>query len=217
MKEIIDAVVVGAGYAGLAAARKLTEEGYSTVVLEAHDRVGGRAYTVEEAGARVDLGGQWIGPGQDHIYALAAETGVATFAQWTAGEDVVLENGRPLRVSCRSGRAPGAEHETAALRRMGKRWRRCWFSTNPAATRAPIACRRNPCGDVGRTVTNASELPAGRFQPLESSWQWGNAGASVVEARTDATEDKVMPASQLTGQSVFAGRDNLLSYAVPAA
>jgi monoamine oxidase len=104
MKEIIDAVVVGAGYAGLAAARKLTEEGYSTVVLEARDRVGGRAYTVEEAGARVDLGGQWIGPGQDHIYALAAETGVATFAQWTAGEDVVLENGRPLRVSCRVSR-----------------------------------------------------------------------------------------------------------------
>ena len=98
MDEVLDAAVVGAGYAGLAAARKLTEEGCSTVVLEARDRVGGRTHTVEEAGAKVDLGGQWLGPGQDHVYGVAAETGVATFAQWTAGEDVVLEEGQPRRV-----------------------------------------------------------------------------------------------------------------------
>ena len=103
MKEVFDAVVVGAGYAGLAAARKLSEAGCSMVVLEARDRVGGRAHTVEEAGARVDLGGQWIGPGQDHIYALAAEMGVASFPQWTAGEEVVVEDGRPVRVSGEEG------------------------------------------------------------------------------------------------------------------
>jgi monoamine oxidase len=103
MTDVFDAVVVGGGYAGLAAARKLTEEGCSTVLLEARDRVGGRTHTVEEAGAQVDLGGQWIGPGQDHIYALAADTGVATFPQWTAGEDVVLEDGRPRRVSGEEG------------------------------------------------------------------------------------------------------------------
>ena len=97
MGEVLDAAVVGAGYAGLAAARKLTEEGCSTVVLEARDRVGGRTHTVEEAGAKVDLGGQWVGPGQDHVYDLAAETGVATFAQWTAGADVVLEDDAAAR------------------------------------------------------------------------------------------------------------------------
>ena len=98
MNEVVDAVIVGGGYAGLAAARRLTEEGRSTVVLEARDRVGGRTYTVEEAGATVDLGGQWVGPTQDHIYELAAETGVATFPQWTGGEDVVLEDGHSRRV-----------------------------------------------------------------------------------------------------------------------
>jgi monoamine oxidase len=67
-------------------------------VLEARDRVGGRTHTVEEAGATVDLGGQWIGPGQDHIYELAGETGVDTFPQWTAGEDVVVEAGQARRV-----------------------------------------------------------------------------------------------------------------------
>jgi monoamine oxidase len=114
MKETVDAVVVGAGYAGLAAARKLTDEGCSTVVLEARDRVGGRTHTVEEAGAKVDLGGQWIGPGQDHIYALAAETGVATFPQSTAGDDVVLEDGRPLRVTGDDGYDPGDLEEYGA-------------------------------------------------------------------------------------------------------
>jgi monoamine oxidase len=78
----------------LAAARRLTGEGRSVVVLEARDRVGGRTCTVEEAGATVDLGGQWIGPTQDHIYELAPQTGVATFPQWTGGEDVVLEDGQ---------------------------------------------------------------------------------------------------------------------------
>jgi monoamine oxidase len=114
--EVFDAAVVGAGYAGLAAARKLTEEGCSTVVLEARDRVGGRTHTVEEAGAKVDLGGQWLGPGQDHVYEVAAETRVATFPQWTAGEDVVLEAGEPRRVSGEQGYDADdlAEYATAA-------------------------------------------------------------------------------------------------------
>ena len=103
MDGLLDAVIVGAGYAGLAAARRLTAEGRSTVVLEARDRVGGRTHTASEAGAVIDLGGQWIGPGQDHIYELAAETGVATFPQWTDGEDVVLEQGRPRRVRGEEG------------------------------------------------------------------------------------------------------------------
>jgi monoamine oxidase len=103
MTDVFDAVVVGAGYAGLAAARKLTDEGCSTVVLEARDRVGGRTHTAEEAGATVDLGGQWIGPGQDHIYALAADMGVDTFPQWTGGDDVVMEDGCPRRVSGEDG------------------------------------------------------------------------------------------------------------------
>jgi monoamine oxidase len=103
MAEVVDAVVVGGGYAGLAAAWRLTEEGRSTVVVEARDRVGGRTHTVEEAGATVDLGGQWIGPGQEHIYALAAETGVDTFPQWTAGDDVVIEEGAPRRVHGEDG------------------------------------------------------------------------------------------------------------------
>ena len=68
-----DVVVLGAGLAGLSAARELTESGLDFVVLEARDRVGGRTYTVpfEAAGCSVDLGAEWVAPG--HHSALVAE------------------------------------------------------------------------------------------------------------------------------------------------
>ena len=73
-----EVVVVGAGYSGLAAARHLARSGVDVLVLDARHRVGGRSFTdVTEAGFTIDRGGQWIGPTQDHLAALAAELGVA--------------------------------------------------------------------------------------------------------------------------------------------
>ncbi len=90
-------VVVGAGLAGLVAARALADAGASVVVLEARDRVGGRmlSQTIGE-GTVIDVGGQWIGPGQDRMYELASKAGVETFPTHTAG-DKVLELGGRLR------------------------------------------------------------------------------------------------------------------------
>ena len=67
-----DAVVIGAGLSGLAAARRLTEGGAATVVLEARDRVGGRTLSAEVAGHTVDLGGQFVGPGQERVGMVIA-------------------------------------------------------------------------------------------------------------------------------------------------
>jgi len=90
-----EVVVVGAGYSGLAAARHLARSGVDVVVLDARHRVGGRSFTdVTEAGFTIDRGGQWIGPTQDHLAALAAELGVATFPTHTAGQGVELREGR---------------------------------------------------------------------------------------------------------------------------
>jgi monoamine oxidase len=89
-----EVVVVGAGAAGLSAARQLHRAGVDVVVVEARDRVGGRSWTVtSSSGFRVDQGGQWIGPGQRHLQALADELGVATFPTYTRGEAVEWRNG----------------------------------------------------------------------------------------------------------------------------
>ena len=67
-----DVVVVGAGLAGLAAARAVSAAGASVVVLEARDRVGGGSLNHDLGdGKVVEVGGQWIGPTQDRLAALA--------------------------------------------------------------------------------------------------------------------------------------------------
>ena len=85
-----DAVVVGAGLAGLAAARALTAGGAAVVVLEARDRVGGRLLNHDLGeGKVVEVGGQWIGPTQDRLAALARELGVDTFATHAEGYNLL--------------------------------------------------------------------------------------------------------------------------------
>jgi monoamine oxidase len=92
-----DVVVVGAGLAGLAAARALRAAGASVVVLEARERVGGRVENRDIGdGKVVEVGGQWIGPTQDRLAALARELGVETFPTHT-GVDLFEHHGRILR------------------------------------------------------------------------------------------------------------------------
>ncbi|MGK2928117.1 MAG: flavin monoamine oxidase family protein [Acidimicrobiales bacterium] len=93
-----DVVVVGAGFAGLTTARAIRDAGRSVLVLEARDRVGGRTCTEDHLGTWIDLGGQWIGPGQDRIAALVDELGFATYPQREEGDDVVLDGDGARRV-----------------------------------------------------------------------------------------------------------------------
>jgi monoamine oxidase len=89
-----EALIIGAGYAGLSAARELTRAGVDVLVAEARDRVGGRVWTTTTAtGATVDHGGQWIGPGQDLLQKLADECGAETFPTFTTGEGVEWRDG----------------------------------------------------------------------------------------------------------------------------
>jgi monoamine oxidase len=90
----VDAVVVGAGLAGLVAARELEASGASVVVIEADNRVGGRTLTEHVGGVPVEMGGQWIGPAQPRILSLAREFGIETFPVEVPGRTVFYENGR---------------------------------------------------------------------------------------------------------------------------
>lgn len=82
-----DVIVIGAGYAGLTAARNLKRAGKNILLLEARDRVGGRIYTKWlDENTYVDLGGQWIGVTQDKMYALCKEYQVPTFATFDKGK-----------------------------------------------------------------------------------------------------------------------------------
>jgi monoamine oxidase len=84
-----DVVVVGAGFAGLTAARDLKRRGFDVVVLEGRDRVGGRSHTGAVAGLPVDLGGTFVGPTQDAVLALAAELGCATTPTYCEGRNLI--------------------------------------------------------------------------------------------------------------------------------
>src|SRR4051812_42606190 len=75
-----DVIVVGAGFAGLTAAREVVTAGRSVLVVEARDRVGGRVWNHELAGGDIsERGGTFVGPTQDHMLALAKAYGVKTF------------------------------------------------------------------------------------------------------------------------------------------
>ncbi|WP_308423973.1 flavin monoamine oxidase family protein [Saccharopolyspora thermophila] len=93
--ESYDVVIVGAGFAGLVAARELSRRGRSTVVLEARDRIGGRTWTDERLGRRLEMGGTWVHWAQPHTWSEITRYGLAVepsptseSVHWIAGGEV---------------------------------------------------------------------------------------------------------------------------------
>ncbi|MET3919341.1 NAD(P)/FAD-dependent oxidoreductase [Arthrobacter sp. UYEF20] len=85
-----DVVIVGAGPAGLTAARELKKAGLSVAVLEARDRVGGRTWTDTIDGAMLEIGGQWVSPDQTELLALLEELGLKTYSRYREGQSVYI-------------------------------------------------------------------------------------------------------------------------------
>jgi monoamine oxidase len=95
MTEHTDVVIIGAGFAGLTAARELSRRGRSVVLLEARDRIGGRTWFDHRLGREVELGGAWVHWTQPHVWAEITRYGlpvvqspVAETAYWHVGGEV---------------------------------------------------------------------------------------------------------------------------------
>lgn len=91
MKRII---VIGAGFAGITAAREVALRGFNPVVLEARDRVGGRTWSVRRGSRVLELGGTWVHWWQPHVFAELQRYGLELSASQTPAAAVWLAEDR---------------------------------------------------------------------------------------------------------------------------
>jgi len=116
--ESVDVVVVGAGLAGLTTAVDLVAWGHHVLVLEARDRVGGRTTgQLLSDGHTVEMGGQWFGPTQTEVLALAELHGLKTYPQYDEGDQQLVWDGKVNRTSSDEPRlSPQAAVEVGRLK-----------------------------------------------------------------------------------------------------
>ena len=95
--ETVDVAVVGAGVAGLAAARELRRKGRGVVVLEARDRIGGRVLTLYDARlpVAVELGAEFVHGEAPLTHGLLADAGLVAYE--VGGEQWLAQDGRLRR------------------------------------------------------------------------------------------------------------------------
>jgi len=95
-----DVIIIGAGAAGLGAARKLMKSGHCVLIVEAANRVGGRAWTQSDTfGIPADMGCSWISGATKNRFTRIARKGGFTLVDHTDRETALFVNGRRATAS----------------------------------------------------------------------------------------------------------------------
>ncbi|HEY8383850.1 MAG TPA: NAD(P)/FAD-dependent oxidoreductase [Microvirga sp.] len=145
-----DVAVIGAGAAGIGAARRLLEAGLTVAVLEARDRIGGRAVTVPLRGHPVDLGAHWLHAGPiNPLVALGRRRG--EILRRAPVEGHLFLRGRPGRRADRAAFDRAFALADQAMTRAARE------REDQAAARA-----LPPMGPFGRRVAQVHGLVSGR-------------------------------------------------------
>ena len=178
----IDVAVIGAGAAGIGAARRLARDGARRVlVLEARDRVGGRVHTISPAGFALDRGAEWLhSADRNPLSPIARSLGFSVHRrppEWTS------------RLS-RSGESAAAEADWLATREAQARARRK-AASEPAdcslASVLPPGGRWNQLLDATSTWANGAELDRVsvkdyvRYEDSDANWRLGEGYGGLFE------------------------------------
>jgi monoamine oxidase len=234
MAEAADVLVIGAGLAGLVAARDLIAAGRSVQVLEARDRVGGRvvSYPIGD-GKIVEMGGEYAGPGQDRLLALAAQVGVPTFRTFDDGAKV-------LHIRGKRGTYAGAIPRLGplVLADVARAQARLDSLARRVPTRAPWTApraaawdgqtfetwlRRNAVTSGGRALLGLAAQAVLACEPADISLLhvlfYAHSGGSfqrLITTTGGAQQDRFVGGSQLIAERVAAGLgDGVLRLASP--
>lgn len=167
-----DVLVIGAGVAGLAAARTLAADGAGVIVLEARDRIGGRLYSDTRGAAKVDFGASWIhGPTGNPITALCEQYGIArapytqAYGLYDETDDTWLSPDEcdpleALATKFQNGLSPDAAASTTSVGTAIERFIAAERLTGIQADRARFWLTREVTNDLAGPVGNVSVLAA---------------------------------------------------------
>ncbi len=154
-----DVLVLGAGLAGLSAARDLAAAGADVLVLEARDRVGGRVEQLASDGVRpVQLGGELVGPFHTAYLGLVEELGLTVEPSYTAATGLTtfdLYDG-----VVRGEEFPATETERADLQRVEQLWGELTATVDPADPWSHPDASRLDGASVGAWLRSVDALPS---------------------------------------------------------